>query len=68
MTSPTVGLRALVTAIGLGANLPQDAIYPVGQADAAGKPFDCAQQLRYAFPVGAASVGEARVLVFEPEL
>lgn len=32
--------RALVTAIGLGANRSQDAIYPVGETDAAGKPLD----------------------------
>jgi hypothetical protein len=29
--------RALVTAIGLGANLPQDAIYPVAEADGRGR-------------------------------
>jgi hypothetical protein len=37
-------LRALVTAIGLGANRPQDAIYPVGEVDADGKPFDGANR------------------------
>ena len=31
--------RALVTAIGLGANRPQDAIYPTSEADASGKPY-----------------------------
>ncbi len=31
--------RALVTAIGLGANRPQDAVYPTSEADSAGKPF-----------------------------
>ena len=34
--------RALVTALGLGANRPQDAIYPTGQKDADGKDFDAA--------------------------
>jgi len=34
--------RALVTAIGLGANRPQDAVYPTGQKDADGKEFDAA--------------------------
>jgi hypothetical protein len=34
--------RALVTAIGLGANRPQDAIYPTGEKDAAGKEYDSA--------------------------
>jgi len=32
--------RALVTAIGLGANRPQDAIYPYTETDAAGAPLD----------------------------
>ncbi len=32
--------RALVTAIGLGANLPQDAIYPMSETDAHGLPYD----------------------------
>jgi hypothetical protein len=32
--------RALVTAIGLGANRPQDAIYPTSEKDAAGKEYD----------------------------
>ena len=32
--------RALVTAIGLGANRPQDAIYPTSEKDADGKPYD----------------------------
>ncbi len=32
--------RALVTAIGLGANRPQDAIYPTSTKDAAGKEYD----------------------------
>lgn len=32
--------RALVTLIGLGANRPQDAIYPTSEADDSGKPYD----------------------------
>jgi hypothetical protein len=32
--------RALITAIGLGANRPQDAIYPTSKVDADGKPYD----------------------------
>jgi hypothetical protein len=31
--------RALITAIGLGANLPQDAVYPATEADAQGTPY-----------------------------
>ena len=32
-------MRALVTAIGLGANRPQDAVYPTSLKDAAGTPM-----------------------------
>ncbi len=32
--------RALVTAVGLGANLPQDAIYPLSEKDADGHEYD----------------------------
>ena len=32
--------RAFVTAIGLGANRPQDAIYPTSEVDADGNPYD----------------------------
>ncbi len=31
--------RALITAIGLGANRPQDAVYPTSEVDAEGKPY-----------------------------
>ncbi|MFO1088382.1 MAG: DUF1254 domain-containing protein [Hyphomicrobiales bacterium] len=36
--------RALVTQFGLGANLPQDAIYPLNLADSTGKPLDGANR------------------------
>ncbi len=36
--------RALVTAIGLGANRPQDAIYPTSQKDASGSEYDGASK------------------------
>jgi hypothetical protein len=32
--------RALITAIGLGANRPQDAVYPTSEKDAEGNPYD----------------------------
>lgn len=32
--------RALITASGLGANLPQDAVYPTTEVDAEGNPYD----------------------------
>jgi hypothetical protein len=36
--------RALITAIGLGANRPQDAVYPTGQKDGSGNDFDAASK------------------------
>ena len=36
--------RAFVTEIGLGANRPQDAIYPTSEVDADGKPYDGANK------------------------
>ena len=36
--------RAMITAIGLGANLPEDAIYPTSETDAAGQPYDGAEK------------------------
>ena len=44
--------RALLTAIGLGANLPQDAIYPTAELDLAGKPLDGANQYVIHIPKG----------------
>lgn len=44
--------RALVTAIGLGANLPQDAVYPTSQMDGDGKPYDGANKYIMHFPKG----------------
>ena len=36
--------RATITAIGLGANRPQDAVYPTSEADSAGQPYDGANK------------------------
>ncbi len=44
--------RALVTAIGLGANRPQDAVYPVSETDADGNPYDGAYKYVMHFPRG----------------
>jgi hypothetical protein len=46
--------RALVAAIGLGANRPQDAVYPVANVDADGKPLSGANQYVIHFPKGQA--------------
>lgn len=44
--------RALVTAIGLGANRPQDAVYPVSKADADGDAYDGAKRYVMRFERG----------------
>ncbi len=44
--------RALITAIGLGANRPQDAVYPTSEADAEGKPYDGANKYVMHFEKG----------------
>ena len=44
--------RAFVTAIGLGANRPQDAVYPTSEADADGKPYSGANKYVMHFPKG----------------
>ena len=45
-------MRALVTAIGLGANRPQDAIYPTSLKDAHGKSYDGANKYVMRFEKG----------------
>jgi hypothetical protein len=44
--------RAFVTAIGLGANRPQDAVYPTSEADASGKPYSGANKYVMHFDKG----------------
>ena len=44
--------RALITAIGLGANRPQDAIYPTSEMAVTGKPYDGANKYVIHFPKG----------------
>jgi len=45
-------MRALVTAIGLGANRPQDAVYPTSQKDTDDKAYDGANKYVMHFPKG----------------
>jgi hypothetical protein len=45
-------MRALVTAIGLGANRPQDAVYPTSLKDAEGQPYDGANKYVMRFAKG----------------
>jgi hypothetical protein len=44
--------RAFITAIGLGANRPQDAVYPTSEVDADGKPYSGANKYVMHFPKG----------------
>jgi hypothetical protein len=44
--------RAVVTQLGLGANLPEDAIYPVSLGDETGKPLDGANKYTLHFEKG----------------
>ncbi|ARP98526.1 DUF1254 domain-containing protein [Pseudorhodoplanes sinuspersici] len=45
-------MRALVTAIGLGANRPQDAVYPTSKVDADGGKYNGANKYVMRFPKG----------------
>ena len=45
--------RAIITQLGLGANLPEDAIYPINLADDTGKPLDGANKYTIHFDKGA---------------
>lgn len=45
-------MRALVTAIGLGANRPQDAVYPTSQRDAVGRKYSGKNKYVMRFPKG----------------
>lgn len=45
--------RAIVAQVGLGANLPEDAIYPLNIADSTGKPLDGSGRYVIRFPKGA---------------
>jgi hypothetical protein len=54
--------RAIVSQLGLGANLPEDAIYPLNLADETGKPLDGANRYTIHFEKGSHATGP-RVLV-----
>jgi hypothetical protein len=45
--------RAIVSQVGLGANLPEDAIYPLNLSDDSGKPLDGANKYTLHFDKGA---------------
>jgi len=51
--------RALVAQLGLGANVPEDAIYPANLADATGKPLDGANKYTLHFAKGETPPADA---------
>jgi len=51
--------RALITAIGLGANRPQDAVYPTSEVDADGEAYSGKNSYALHFPKGQAPPAEA---------
>jgi hypothetical protein len=51
--------RAIVTQIGLGANLPEDVIYPVNLGDESGKPLDGANKYTLHFEKGETPPADA---------
>jgi hypothetical protein len=63
MSTDTMGVygdyylkRAIVAQIGLGANLPQDAVYPLNLGDEEGRPLDGANKYVLHFEKGAPPV------------
>jgi hypothetical protein len=61
--------RAIVTQFGLGANLPQDAIYPLNLADDTGKPLDGANDYVLHFDKGQTPPVDAfwSVTLYDPK-
>ena len=61
--------RAIVTQVGLGANLPEDAIYPLNLGDETGKPLDGANKYVLHFEKGATPPVNAfwSVTLYDPD-
>jgi hypothetical protein len=61
--------RAIVSQVGLGANLPEDAIYPLNLGDEAGRPLDGANKYAITFDKGAAPPVDAfwSVTLYDPQ-
>jgi hypothetical protein len=61
--------RAAVAQVGLGANLPEDAIYPFNIGDASGNPLDGANKYTMTFEKGAAPPVNAfwSITLYDPE-
>jgi hypothetical protein len=61
--------RAIVSQVGLGANLPQDAVYPLNLADATGQPLDGTHKYALHFAKGSAPPVDAfwSVTLYDPD-
>ena len=61
--------RAMVAQLGLGANLPEDAIYPINLGDESGKPLDGANKYTIHFDKGATPPAGAfwSITLYDPE-
>jgi hypothetical protein len=61
--------RAIVAQVGLGANLPEDAIYPLNLADDTGKPLDGTSKYVIHFAKGATPPVDAfwSITLYDPE-
>jgi hypothetical protein len=61
--------RAIVAQLGLGANLPEDAIYPLNLGDQAGRPLDGANKYALHFEKGATPPVDAfwSVTLYDPQ-
>jgi hypothetical protein len=61
--------RAIVAQVGLGANLVEDAIYPLNLGDETGKPLDGANKYTITFEKGAAPPVNAfwSITLYDPE-
>jgi hypothetical protein len=76
MNTDTIGVygnyylkRAIVAQVGLGANLPEDAIYPINLADESGRPLDGANKYVLHFNKGDTPPNDAfwSVTLYDPE-
>ena len=61
--------RAIVSQLGLGANLPEDAIYPLNLGDESGKPLDGASKYTLHFEKGETPPASAfwSLTLYDPE-
>ena len=55
--------RAYITAVDLGANLPQDMLYPLTREDCKGEPLDGAHRYILHFPKGSNPAGQRLLVV-----